>query len=123
MKIQLDQADEEHILDLTVDPDSPVYEGLPIEEKIHPVTGKVLNSLVGDPQQLQTKLWENLCHVVAGMPSNYIILTGITANWVRLQAAMVIGGRKGPVFANNGKATVLISGPRLPAPQLAALAG
>lgn len=103
MQFNLTPSDANHILDLTPDPNNPVFEGLPIKQN-----SQGLWRLEGDPDSLQTKAYENLKKVMASMPSDYLILTGIVSKWLLLMAQDQARATAGTLFHYDGAKVTMI---------------
>jgi len=103
------EDDKSHILDLKICPDSPVYNGV----QLKPTSRESLNSgfqLVERSAKVETIIWENLQRLIARLPTDYVIITGVAPTWVRLKAAVAAAWRISAIFHNDGTNTVFIAG-------------
>ena len=115
MKILLQDEDTPHILDLSLRPDNPVYHGC----EVRPVTqgrrdGPASFELVGSQEGLSSVIYANAMSILQKMPADYIILTGVTTNWVRSHLHILAASAVSVVFTNDGKNTLLLPGPPPP---------
>lgn len=112
MKILLQDEDQPHILDLSLRPDNPIYKGC----DVRPVSGirqggPASFELVGSQEGLASVVYSNAMELLSRMPPDYIIITGVTTNWVRSHIHILAASAVSVVFTNDGKNTLLLPGP------------
>lgn len=112
MKILLQDEDTGHILDLSLNPDNPIYEGCEVRPVQHSRSSGPANfELVGAQEGLSSIIYKNALAILRGMPADYIIITGVTTNWVRSHLHILASTAVSVVFTNDGKNTLLLPGP------------
>ena len=111
MKILLQDEDTPHILDLSLHPDNPVYSGCEVRAINNARRdGPVTFELVGAQENLSSIIYNNAMQLLQKMPADYIIITGVTTNWIRSHLHMLAASAVSVVFTNDGKNTLLLPG-------------
>lgn len=109
MKIVLEDSDSPHILDLNLRVGNPIYTGCQIQQIPQERRyGSQEFELVGTQDHLGSLVWNNCIARLRTMPSDFLIVTGVTPNWIRSQVHMLAQDACSVVFTNDGKNTILL---------------
>ncbi len=120
MKIILGEEDREHTFDIDLS-NQRLYDGVrtqlvPPNRARHPRE----REFVGDQNELSSIIRNNALGILMGMPSDYVIVTGIAPNWVRSGMTILAQQLASTAITSDGRnAMIMFPAP----PPLRLLAG
>jgi hypothetical protein len=111
MQHLLEDSDTDHIIDLSLHKDNPIYARLELVES-KGQDGVQKWELIPNQVERNTIVWENSLKLLRESPSDFLVITGIAPNWVRTLFHGLAQQAAAVLYTSDGKNIMLL--PKLP---------
>lgn len=110
MLIQITDEDTDHIFDIGLTVDNPIYAGCTLVAEKSTSSGL---QLCLDHAAIRTQVFENIRAALDLRPKDYIIITGVAPTWVKLQATILASAHTNTIISYDGKNAYIVGVPKI----------